>query len=53
MVTLGVGNNAWAGGDNDADGALTFHLVGGDLTIGGEKVIAEGRLESGITRASR
>ena len=53
MVTLGVGNNAWAGGDNDADGALTFHLVGGDLTIGGEKVVAEGRLESGITRASR
>ena len=53
MVTLGVGNNAWAGGDNDADGALTFHLVGGDLTIGSEKVVAEGRLESGITRASR
>ena len=53
MVTLGVGNNSWAGGDNDADGGLTFHLVGADLTIDGEKVVANGRLESRITRASR
>ena len=28
MVTIGLGNNGWAGGDNAGDGAFTAHLTG-------------------------
>jgi leucyl aminopeptidase (aminopeptidase T) len=45
MVTVGLGNNSWAGGDNDADGALTVHVAGATVTVDGAKVIAEGRLQ--------
>ena len=53
MVTLGVGNNSWAGGDNNADGGLTFHLADTDVKIEGRTVVAKGALDSGIKKASR
>ena len=44
MVTLGLGNNSWAGGDNDSDAALSLHLPGTTLSIGGETVVKGGEL---------
>ncbi len=44
MVTLGLGNNNWAGGSNDSEGALSLHVTGSTLTIGGETVVKEGKL---------
>ncbi len=48
MVTVGIGNNAWAGGDNDADAALTFHIAGATLSIGGKTVVRDGKLQSEV-----
>lgn len=44
MVTVGLGNNAWAGGDNNADGAVSFHLTGATLEVGGKPIVAGGKL---------
>ena len=44
MVTLGVGNNIWAGGDNDSDAALSFHLPGTTVSIDGKTVVDNGKL---------
>jgi len=44
MVTLNLGNNSWAGGDNDSDAALSLHVPGTTLSIGGETVIKGGKL---------
>jgi leucyl aminopeptidase (aminopeptidase T) len=46
MVTLGIGNNSWAGGDNDADAGLSFHIAGATLTIGDKTVVRDGQLQS-------
>lgn len=45
VVTLGIGNNAWAGGANDADAGLTFHLPDTDVWIGDKQLIKKGKLE--------
>ena len=44
MVTLGLGNNTWAGGDNDADAGATFHAIGTSLSIDGKAVVENGSL---------
>lgn len=44
MVTIGLGNNGWAGGDNAGDGAFTAHLTGASLEVGKSKVVSEGAL---------
>ena len=44
MVTLGLGNNTWAGGDNDADAGATFHAIGTSLSIDGKAVVKNGSL---------
>lgn len=44
MVTVGIGNNAWAGGDNDSDAALSFHIAGATLTVGGMTIVRDGHL---------
>ena len=44
MVTLGLGNNSWAGGDNDANGAFSTHLTGATLEVGQAKVVSDGAL---------
>ena len=45
MLTLGLGNNSWAGGENDSDAALNFHLPGTTVSIGGKNVIKNGELK--------
>ena len=45
MVTLGLGNNNWAGGDNDSDGAMNLHVTGSTLSIEGKTVVKNGKLE--------
>ena len=44
MVTLGLGNSSWAGCENDSDAALTLHVPGTTLSIGGETVVKDGKL---------
>lgn len=44
MVTIGLGSNGWAGGDNAGDGAFTAHLTGTTLEIGNTKVVSDGTL---------
>ncbi len=45
VVTVGLGNNSWAGGINDADGGLTFHLPDTDVWVGEKQLIKKGKLE--------
>ncbi len=45
MVTIGLGNNGWAGGGNDSDGAMSLHVSGSTLSIDGETVVKDGKLE--------
>ena len=44
MVTLGMGNNIWAGGDNDSTEAMGFHLPSTTVAINGMTVVDEGEL---------
>ena len=44
MVTLGLGNNSWAGGDNESDAGATFHAIGSSLSIDGKSVVENGSL---------
>jgi len=44
MVTLGLGNNSWAGGENDSDAALTLHVPGTTLSIDGKTIVKDGKL---------
>ena len=44
MTSVGLGNNSWAGGDNDADGTLGLHVPGTTVTIDGTEVVRDGRL---------
>ncbi|NNF67616.1 MAG: aminopeptidase [Gammaproteobacteria bacterium] len=53
MVTVGMGNNSWAGGDNDADGNYSIHLTGADVEVGGNRVASNGKLAGAIMAAYR
>lgn len=44
MVTLGIGGNAWAGGDNEVSFGIPLYLPGSTLVADGETVIADGAL---------
>ena len=44
MITLGLGNNAWAGGNNDADTGVTLHAIGTSISIDGNSVVKDGSL---------
>jgi leucyl aminopeptidase (aminopeptidase T) len=44
MVTLGMGNNSWAGGSNMASDGLTFHLPGATLAVGETTICEKGKL---------
>ena len=44
MVTLGLGNNSWAGGENDSDAALALHVPGTTLSINGKTIVKDGKL---------
>jgi leucyl aminopeptidase (aminopeptidase T) len=45
MVTVGIGNNAWAGGDNKVSYGLINYLPGSSVTIDGRPVVENGVLK--------
>ena len=45
MVSVGIGNNIWAGGDNNVTFGLTCHLTGSTLEIDGRTLVAGGELQ--------
>jgi len=46
MITVGIGNNTWAGGDNDINFGLWWFLPGMNLTIDGTTIVENGVLKS-------
>ena len=44
MITLGIGNDTWAGGDNNCEFDLYTHLRDGTLTIDGNTLVDKGKL---------
>jgi leucyl aminopeptidase (aminopeptidase T) len=44
-VTLGTGNNLWAGGDNPVAYSLTVHLPGSTVTLDGKPIVEGGALK--------
>ena len=44
MVTLGIGGNAWAGGDNDVSFGVPLYLPGSTLSVDGTRIIVDGKL---------
>ena len=45
MVSLGTGDNSWAGGTTESSGSLSFHLPGATLTVGNTVVCEKGNLK--------
>lgn len=45
MVTVGIGNNTWAGGDNKVSYGLTSYLPGSTVTLDGKTVVEAGVLK--------
>lgn len=48
IITVGIGNNIWAGGDNNTSSGLSFFLPGCTVTIDGETIIEQGKLNSSL-----
>ena len=44
-VTVGVGNNTWAGGDNKSTYAYFVSLPGTTVTLDGKAVVEAGQLK--------
>ena len=44
-VTVGAGNNAWAGGDNTVPWASTLYLPGSTVTLDGKTIVDNGTLK--------
>lgn len=49
MVTVGLGNNIWAGGENDANFAIFPFLPGSTLAVDGTILVKDGQLATGAT----
>ena len=45
MVTVGIGNNTWAGGENKVSYGLTNYLPGSTVTVDGRTVVENGVLK--------
>jgi leucyl aminopeptidase (aminopeptidase T) len=45
MVTLGVGNDTWAGGDNNVPFSQDVHLAGATVTVDGAPLVDKGQLK--------
>ena len=52
MVSIGTGNNIWAGGDNNASWNFPVFLDGATLTIDGRIVVQSGVLKVGAAMAT-
>jgi leucyl aminopeptidase (aminopeptidase T) len=46
-VSVGIGNNVWAGGDNSVPFDVFAHLMGATVTVDGTRIIDAGKLVSG------
>lgn len=44
MITMGIGGNAWAGGDNDLSFGILLYVPGSTLLVDGEPMIVAGQL---------
>jgi len=49
MIIVGLGNNTWAGGENESDFALPNFLPGSTLKVDGEVIVENGVLVSDVT----
>ena len=45
IVTLGVGNNSWAGGNVDSDFSIDFQLTNTTLVVDGRTIVQDGQLK--------
>ncbi len=45
MVTVGTGNNTWAGGDNKTSYGMTNYLPGSTVTLDGKTIVEKGVLK--------
>jgi hypothetical protein len=45
MVSLGTGNNTWAGGTNTATGSVGGHLAGSTVKVDGRTIVENGVLK--------
>jgi hypothetical protein len=45
MVSIGTGNNMWAGGTNNATGGTGGHLAGATVKIDGKVIVENGTLK--------
>jgi hypothetical protein len=45
-ITIGTGNNVWAGGDNQASSHFPAFLNGGTLSIDGKVLVERGVLKT-------
>lgn len=46
-ISVGIGGNTWAGGDNRVAYDLSAHLLGGTLTVDGKSIVENGKLQAG------
>jgi aminopeptidase len=53
MVTVVVGNNTWAGGDNDVGFSVAPYLPNGTVTVDGQVLIRDGKLVAADRLATR
>ncbi|TDI82020.1 MAG: hypothetical protein E2O79_07065 [Caldithrix sp.] len=49
MIIVGLGNNTWAGGENESDFAMQNFLPGSTLKVDGEVIVQDGVLVSDFT----
>jgi leucyl aminopeptidase (aminopeptidase T) len=52
-VTVGIGNNTWAGGDNRVNFALYPEIKNATLEVDGTAIVQDGKLVMGTTMAGR
>ena len=45
MVTIGTGNNVWAGGENNSTYFLACFLPGCNLEVDGKLIVENGKLK--------
>ena len=53
MVTVGIGNNTWAGGDNQVSFAIPVYSPGSSVTVDGKPLVQDGKLVTGEEVANR
>ncbi len=53
MVTVGVGNNTWAGGSNQASSLVAPHLPDATLTVDGKVLVEGGKLAASAKVAAQ